>query len=957
LDRGLQWALEHELDEYLESGLMPGEAATPVDAGKLLPWQHQVGQGIAPPGVEEPVFGSLIARITELLTGRPRKPAGRAASGPGKPAETHPEEGSADPGTGRPRSTGGEGADERAQVELEAAAHRHGLDDREIKRWGFRDHLTGIVMIHGIGPQLAGQTLIDWTAPIIRLIRDATEADAERTFRKESILAPLAADLRNIDDPVFRANIDFSGETFPVVQVRIPWRKTDLAAAEAAYQQGVELYRTKRIPEPPRKPDGPRWIFTETWWASEVRPPTLRTMVAWLGEQGGVGRIVQGIQQNTFGSGKLHQLARISVLPFVSVIVAFALILMIVGLAVTRFIPIESIRAAATLRLASAFLTDWFGGARTLLRDPAQSANVRNRLVMTVKALRAYGCRRVIVIAHSGGTIVSLTTLTDPAFPKLEIDKLITIGEALNLGWRLEAEDPDAPHPVPPVGNRMRGDLARRPRLLWRDFFGSHDPAASGPPDPPEPAMRSTRRFTTERIYNRMSVLGDHGAYWDNDEQFLIPLIREIDVANGNRRESRFYRNAVEAFVRARRKERLSFLRLWRRATNTLPVMAIVAAGLVTARGMIPMIGDGAMAAMASIPFSKELGDIGQMMSGWGGKEMGTIPGVGPFRPVDAIYGIGLGVFFAALTFAVLQAMIPSGARGMWRQRRWWQRTALTIDVLVGPGVLAIILVGWWATLGPNAGLSSIATMLASANVHYTILFAALFLDLAEIGRRLRRRLRTDATAAQAARANVADPDSGAARVRRRRAALSPRKAFADVVVRTAAIGFSALFLAGLLILIGIATFGVVLVFAGSAPRDESAATRSFVVGSLVVLLLFNLLQKVGTWRWDSWDARERQQLRRDPARYPSRGWSSLIAFTLLGIALGAAWLIAIGTGAVFPGAARTGVFWVVIALVVILCAITIAKDVVDNDVETDRLVGSAGHGAVMPTPTGPPPA
>src|SRR5439155_6258185 len=129
------------------------------------------------------------------------------------------------------------------------------------------------------------------------------------------------------------------------------------------------------------------------------------------------------------------------------------------------------------------------------------------------------------------------------------------------------------PPPTPPPGNRMRGDLAaRNPHLQWRDFWATHDPAPSGWPrlprgedDPGAP------RFTAERVYNRMAIGEDHGAYWDNDEHFLIPLLREIDAPTGDRGNSRFYSDAKESAVRARRKERVSLLALWRRATFALP--------------------------------------------------------------------------------------------------------------------------------------------------------------------------------------------------------------------------------------------------------------------------------------------------------------------------------------------------------------------------------------------------
>jgi hypothetical protein len=763
-------------------------------------------------------------------------------------------------------------------------------------------------MIHGIGPQLAGQTLLDWTQPIIRLIRDAAVADRNGKVSDIPRFAAPDPGTGEIDDPVFRANIDFSGETFPVVHVRIPRLAGDTLPPDATPDQA----RTWRASEP-------RWIFSETWWASEVRPPTLRTMVGWLGEQGGVGRIIQGIQQNTFGKGPLHHIARLSVQPFVSVTVSFALLLLIAALTISRFIPIESVRSAVTLRLASAFLTDWFGGARTLLRDPAQSANVRHRLVMTIKALRAYGCRRVVIVAHSGGTIVSLTTLTDPAYPKLEVDKLITIGEALNLGWRLEAADPDAEHPVPPARHRLWGDLSSRSRLLWRDFYGTHDPASSGAPDPPAPGMKSNNRFAAERTYNRMSIGGDHGSYWDNDEHFLIPLIREIDVPNGDRTTSRFYSDDAESFVRARRKERISWLRLWRRATSALPTLAILAAAVATSSGSVSDLGRTVLDLLKNVPFSTELTRFGQGLA-----NLMDIPE----RPANALYALGLIVIQLAFVLAILQALVPSGADGLWWKRRNWRIAIWSLDWALGPGVFVAIVLAVWS--GSPDGLAAIVRVVGESHVGLFIGAGIVVFFLAQIGRLVRKELR--------------DPQ-------RRMGFLPPS------IVRVGAIAVSALFLAVLLILLGLTVFGVVLVVAGKADPAAVAdadATRLFVVGGVAVLVLFRLLQRLGEWRWDAWDVRERHQLRQDPQTDPPRGWPTFIAVWLTVIVFAAAIAVAIGRQWHLFGwvIGRDGLLTFVFFAIAGLVLLVISKDVVDNDLDADgRMTGASGQSVVTPPP------
>ena len=911
LDRGLQWALEHRLDEYLETGLLPDEENKPVEIPiTLLDWQRRIGEDVGAPGAGNPIIPRFWERILPFLdplragirkvyaTIRSRTPwplvPPRKIPAPIRTTTF------ASPVVKRKRDRD---PDDGVSESLRAAANKHDTTVVALNQWRFRDNLTGIVMIHGIGPQLAGQTLLDWTQPIITLIRDAVVADRTGKVGNGPRLAAPDPEIHEIDDPVFRANIDFSGETFPVVHVRIPRLAADTLPPDAD-EDDARRWRANE----------PRWIFSETWWASEVRPPTLRTMVGWLGEQGGVGRIVQGIQQNTFGKGPLHQIARLSVQPFVSVIVSFALLLLIAALTISRFIPVASIRSAVTLRLASAFLTDWFGGARTLLRDPAQSANVRHRLVMTIKALRAYGCRRVIIVAHSGGTIVSLTTLTDPAYPKLEVDKLITIGEALNLGWRLEAVDPDAEHPRPPASDRLWGDLSTKSRLLWRDFYGTHDPASSGAPDPPPEGMKHNNRFATERTYNRMSIGGDHGAYWDNDEQFLIPLIREIDVPNGDRTTSRFYSDEAESFVRARRKERVSWLRMWRRATSALPIMAILAAAVVTSFGSVTDVGRATIALLKNVPFSLELTRFGN--------ELANLMDA-PERPVNSIYALGLLVIQLAFVLAILQALIPSRSDGLWWKRWKWRFGIRSLDLALGPGVFVAILLALW--FGSSDGLGAISRVIGDSHVLPFIgAGIALFL-LAKLGRFLRTELR--------------DPNQ-------------------RLVIRIAAIGLSALFLASLLILLALATFGVVLVYAGKADPTQVAqaeATKLFVVGGVVVVLMFRLLERLGEWRWDAWDARERRQLRRDPKTDPPRGWPTAIALLLTVIVFAAAMVVAGGKEWHLLGWTidRNAMLVGVLLLLGGLVLIVIAKDVVDNDIDAadSRMTGSSEPAAVYPPP------
>ena len=68
LDRGLQWALEHRLDEYLETGLLPDEENKPVETEvKLLDWQRPIGDDVGAPGAGNPIIPNFWERILPIL--------------------------------------------------------------------------------------------------------------------------------------------------------------------------------------------------------------------------------------------------------------------------------------------------------------------------------------------------------------------------------------------------------------------------------------------------------------------------------------------------------------------------------------------------------------------------------------------------------------------------------------------------------------------------------------------------------------------------------------------------------------------------------------------------------------------------------------------------------------------------------------------------------------------------
>ncbi len=466
---------------------------------------------------------------------------------------------------------------------------------------------TGVVFVHGIGTQAPGETFLDWSGPIVELLTDWRAAEAANT--------PPAPDADRIDDPVWRAEFAFSAASPPYLELVVP-AHAGLPATS--------------------------WVLTEAWWASDLRAPSLGRTIDYVRRR--MGMVVAGIAAGYRDRApRLHELAQATDVigagrppldwrlaeqldliqsrtfgarPVGWLVAGFGAITL-AGYDLLRRIPIPVIRDFAVRRMIDSFLIDWFGDLPVILDEPVQAANVRARLARSIQRLVDDGCDAIVLVAHSGGALVSFETLLDPAYLHLRVDKLVTLGQGLGLAWRLAA-DPDVREITP--GHRLVGNLARvRPGLRWVDVWASYDPAPAGPlperggisaaasdgavasaaiavdtgdtgtpwlmqapvrlpgePEPPTPP--ATIVVESRPVTNEMNVLTDHGSYWANPEGFLIPLVRHLDAALGDASASRFYRDRTDRTRRiVWRRQRVSALASW----GWLCSLGAIATGIV----------------------------------------------------------------------------------------------------------------------------------------------------------------------------------------------------------------------------------------------------------------------------------------------------------------------------------------------------------------------------------------
>jgi hypothetical protein len=565
---------------------------------------------------------------------------------------------------------------------------------------------TGVVFVHGIGTQPPAETFLDWSASIVELLTDWRAG-------REAVTKPATDTADRIDDPVWRAEFSFAATSPPYLEIVVP--------SHAGTPETT-------------------WVVTEAWWAADLRAPSLGRVIDYLRRR--LQTVVSGItlgyrsrapqllglaiERNVVDADRptlswraIEALDRVQSRVFgarpVGWLVGGVGVVGLAGYDVLRRVPIPVIRDFAARRILDSFLVEWFGDLPVLLDEPVQSANVRARVARSIEHLLDDDCDAVVIVAHSGGALVSFEMLLDPAYAHLRVDKLITLGQGLGLAWRLAA-DPDVKEITP--GNRLVGNLARaRPGLRWVDVWASYDPAPAGPlpgrgglapsnvtdeavaavvqtADGGEPwllrANVGTSAPTIEGlakaanldpaaptivvesrpVTNEMNVLTDHGAYWANPEGFLIPLVRHLDAALGDATASRFFREPGDRTQRVLwRRERVAALASWSWlcSLGAIATAAVLIALQIGGDQRLTRAGDGIAVVWGALPGHEIVTVPIEAVASIAGALLSTI-GLGDIA--QGLATLGPPLLAIALVVALFYALANIG-RGRWHD---WDR-------------------------------------------------------------------------------------------------------------------------------------------------------------------------------------------------------------------------------------------------------------------------------------------
>jgi hypothetical protein len=507
-------------------------------------------------------------------------------------------------------------------------------------------HALGVLFVHGIGEQPRGDTLLAFGEPLIQSLQGWM---AGREIGSAAVI------------------------------------ESKLSTSDLESDQPAHAILEMRVGDRPAH----TWLLAESWWADEFRRPRFMNLAGWLLTIG-PWAIISHASRRLRDAPKLqrpYQLLKIVLAVPLSLLMQFV----VASVAVLAWLPIPVLR-----RMISGFLltiTGTLGDSYVLLENPVQKAAAIGALRRNVAWL-AERCDKIAVVAHSQGAAIARLMLAEHRHPRVCL--LATFGsgvaklaelESLSTGRRARAvrtmlavslltiallpralalvKDDDVRSivwtwflvvPLVVIGvavvfvwNEVKhwpqraAKLSLRP-LDWVDYCATSDPVPNGPLAP----RGVVERLKSITVTNRMSWLTDHSAYWENRDEFVLPLACRLDRCAGTRI---FPGKRLEpvATVPARR-TRVAVL-----ATTRAVIALLVAPIMMTAlRDQLSVFGrDVLLRSLADRPLTKP---ISELLTGLG-SFVGLV--VGPLLGGDTAWLEQLG-------YAAVGALIPLATIAAW---------------------------------------------------------------------------------------------------------------------------------------------------------------------------------------------------------------------------------------------------------------------------------------------------
>lgn len=403
-------------------------------------------------------------------------------------------------------------------------------------------HELGVLLVHGIGEQSQGETLVKGCEPIIDWVR--AWLWRETPDARFVAATPMVAGLRS-----------------PLAMNDTPAHATVLLGRQQGKDEQAQ-----------------NWLFAEAHWATQVMAPPLVDFTVWLLTRG-AWMLIFHLDRNLVRRPVWQQALLWPPMALSWMAASLTTNIVLLCSALLALVPIGRLRQAVYGLLRG--LAGVIGDAYVLINHPVQRTAFENATLRSLHWLHAR-CQRVAVVAHSQGAAIAHGALQRPDAPPT--DAFVTVGSGIAklyaLRWfeRQTPLDRAAALLAPPlillalwVGLRTRqlgltdvatlwlgpgmllvvgiGLLAaawmlarnarawlRRssssldlhdahPNLKWCDMAGSHDPVSAGTLND----YFDAARVQCEPLLPVLrSWVSDHTSYWQAKASFLPLLVRRL---------------------------------------------------------------------------------------------------------------------------------------------------------------------------------------------------------------------------------------------------------------------------------------------------------------------------------------------------------------------------------------------------------------------------------------------
>jgi len=511
-------------------------------------------------------------------------------------------------------------------------------------------HPLGILFVHGIGEQRRGQVLTSFGDPLIQTLGAWLDGHGR-------------------------------GEVRPV--------KSVLSPVGGSFEPAHAVIRVEHEIEGQKEHSTALWLFAESWWAGDFEKPPFARLAGWLLTTGAWAILVHAARPAFRAPRTTRRIIIAAMRTLLAIPVAWLLQIAVILVSLLAWVPIPRFRQLLSNVLLR--LSGTLGDSYIFLESPVQRAAA----IETTWRSMAWVARRsakVIVLAHSQGAAIAYEALRTMRGRDRDTDDkvklFLTFGSAISKLTELEATArTEGPRVVRvallfalyclltfPSALSNAGDSEWFVWLLyglapvmmlavaivdawracqkavadsasatlepvdWLDFYSSKDPVPNGP-------LRETKDdvFTSVEIDNRRSVVSDHTSYWDNRDQFVLGLLREIDHVTGTALVTTgdFTPAEIER-SRRRRVAALSAARLV--AIAGFPLLGY---GL---RDLLSGFGAGLLKAMAANPLTET---IAKAIAGAGALLVAPLVALGKLNP-EAVASLGHATVSAAILVLII---------------------------------------------------------------------------------------------------------------------------------------------------------------------------------------------------------------------------------------------------------------------------------------------------------------